>query len=84
MTEARTRPGRERQRFIEIARANLWFWGRMADPDDLNWDVKHEWEDLPDSTKIRRWRNANPQESSDAGETDEVTSPNGCTMNEMP
>ena len=71
MGEARTRPARERERFIQIARANLWFWNRVSDPDDIAWDVIREWELLPHAVQIRRWRAAQPQESCDAGEHDQ-------------
>lgn len=80
MGETRTRPGRERERYIQIARANLWFWKRMSDPDDLNWDALDDWDQLSHSVQIRRWRAAQPQASSDAGNDDLVRSPNDCVM----
>ncbi len=68
MPEARTRPARQRERFTQVIRANLWFWTRMRDADDPSWDVMEEWMGLPVSVMIRRWKGSMPQESSDAGE----------------
>ena len=62
MSEARTRPAREGQRFQLIVRAEMWFWKRMCDADDPCWDVLSDWNELTASTKIRRFNNANPQE----------------------
>ena len=71
MGEARTRPGRERMRYEQVVRANLWFWHRALSADDPNWDVINDWTYCQDSLKIRRWKAAQPQESSDAGDPDE-------------
>lgn len=68
MAETRARPARERERFMQIIRANLWFYRRILNVEDQSWDVIRDWEELSDSVKIRRWRGAQPQESSDAGE----------------
>jgi len=54
MSEARTRPSRERMRYQQIVRANLWFWQRMRDADDQVWELIAEWGSFPDSMKIRR------------------------------
>ncbi len=74
MTEARARPAREAARFTQLVRANLWFWTRMRDADDPSWEVVAEWRGLPDSTRIRRWRMAQPEEmpgeSQEDGQTD--------------
>ena len=77
MPETRTRPARERERYIQIARANLWFWKRMTDPDDVTWDSLHDWHHLSYAVQIRRWRAAQPQESKDAG--DDLTAPTPLT-----
>lgn len=68
MGEARTRPARDAQRFQQIIRAELWFWSKMRDTDDLCWEVIGQWRDLPQSVRIRRWRAAQPQESEDVGD----------------
>ncbi len=61
MPETRTRPAREAKRFLQLVRANLWFWTRMRDADDPMWEVLQEWNTLPDSVKIRRHNAACPQ-----------------------
>lgn len=68
MPETRARPARERQRFKEIARANMWFYRRLIEHDDPSWEMKRDWEQREDSLKIRRWRNAQPQETADCSE----------------
>ena len=62
MGETRARPAREAERFQMIVRANVWFWSRMARSGDPNMDVVQEWELLPYSVQIRRWRAAQPEE----------------------
>ena len=80
MGEARARPAREAQRYLQVVRANLWFWTRMRDADDPNWEVVAEWRALPASVQIRRWRAAQPQQTADEAPEDAVTAPNGAWM----
>jgi hypothetical protein len=44
----------------------------MLEADDPNWDVLEEWVMLAKSVQIRRWRAAQPQESSDTGDADDL------------
>ena len=62
MTETRTRPARESQRFLQIVRANLWFFSRMRDAEDRSWDVLQEWIALTGSVQIRRHNAAVPDQ----------------------
>lgn len=65
MAETRARPARERQRFMQLARANAWFYVRMSKVEDPSWDMLRDWEACQDSLKIRRFNNANPQDCHD-------------------
>lgn len=91
MSETRTRPARESQRFLQIVRANLWFFTRMRDAEDRSWDVLQEWVALSGSVQIRRHNAAVPDQFyENEDQTDDdldqdaddelVRSPNGCTM----
>lgn len=60
MPETRRRPSRERQRYQQVVRANLWFWSRMRDAEDQVWERVEEWNDMPDSMKIRRHNSSDP------------------------
>ncbi len=70
MSETRTRPARDRQRFLLVARANQWFYKRMCNVDDVSWEVMDEWRCQSESVKIRRFNNANPQTAAEQGEDD--------------
>jgi len=69
MPETRRRPSRERERFQQVTRANLWFWTRMRDADDQVWELIEEWNGYPDSMKIRRHNAHEPQRCHEDGDT---------------
>ncbi len=80
MAETRARPARERQRFLQLARANAWFYGRMCRSDDPCWEVMQDWEAAPDSLKIRRFNNANPIDAMEEGIEDLERNPDSATL----